>query len=316
MVLNNSICVPFLNREKKGNHLHHIQLHFAICTHLSYSLNLPKSINHTTKFPKQEKMEAVVIDSVKSMLENLFAFVTGELKLVRDFEDEFANLKKYLEWINQVLEDAERREITDNAVKSWLKDLEGAAYDADNVLDEIKYEELIPTIETQRTKKRKWSTLTFQREMAHKIKDINANFEKINNKADRLGLNRDLNAYPLAQPQAIHTTSFTFDPIVIGREVVESEILETITSSNNNVLSVLPIVGMGGLGKTTLARKIYNHHRTETHFNKTIWVCVSENFDQMTLFKRILEILLKEKSDGDSMEAVIQKIAEKLKNKR
>ncbi|CAA2948317.1 disease resistance RGA4 isoform X1 [Olea europaea subsp. europaea] len=261
-------------------------------------------------------MEAVVIDSVKSMLENLFAFVTGELKLVRDFEDEFANLKKYLEWINQVLEDAERREITDNAVKSWLKDLEGAAYDADNVLDEIKYEELIPTIETQRTKKRKWSTLTFQREMAHKIKDINANFEKINNKADRLGLNRDLNAYPLAQPQAIHTTSFTFDPIVIGREVVESEILETITSSNNNVLSVLPIVGMGGLGKTTLARKIYNHHRTETHFNKTIWVCVSENFDQMTLFKRILEILLKEKSDGDSMEAVIQKIAEKLKNKR
>ncbi|XP_022878965.1 putative disease resistance protein RGA3 [Olea europaea var. sylvestris] len=159
------------------------------------------------------------------------------------------------------------------------------------------------------------TALTFQREMAHKIKDINANFKKMNNEADRLGLSR-VRDYPLAKPPVMETTSFAIDPIVIGREIDESEILEMITSSINNVLSVLPIVGMGGLGKTTLARKIYNHHRTQTHFDERIWVCVSENFDQLTLFKRILELLSGKDFGGGSKQAVVQKIAEELKNKR
>ncbi|XP_022859593.1 putative disease resistance protein RGA3, partial [Olea europaea var. sylvestris] len=268
-------------------------------------------------------MEAVAIEGVKFILEKLYAVAADEINLVRGFKNELASLKKYLEKVNQVLEGAARLEIIDMDVKSWLKDLEYAAYDADIVLDEIKYEDLRRTIETQDEIKPKGclnipcctdTTLTFQREMAHKVKDINANFKRINNEADSLGLNRVKN-YPLAKPAVIDTTSFTVDPIVVGREIDESEILETITGSINTVLSVLPIVGMGGLGKTTLARKIYNHHRTQTHFGKRIWVCVSENFDQLTLFKRILELLCKD-FGGDSKQAVVQKIAEELQNKR
>ncbi|CAI9762948.1 unnamed protein product [Fraxinus pennsylvanica] len=152
--------------------------------------------------------------------------------------------------------------------------------------------------------------------MSHKIKDINENFKKINNVADELRLKREFKDYHLALPRAIETTSFTVDPFVIGRENDESEILETITSSVNNVLSVLPIVGMGGLGKTTLARNIFKDPRTQTHFDKRIWVCVSENFDQLNLFKRILELLVDKDFYGGSMEAVVQKVAEELKDKR
>ncbi|CAI9762950.1 unnamed protein product [Fraxinus pennsylvanica] len=340
-------------------------------------------------------MEAVAIEGVKFILEKLSAVAAEEINLVRGFKNELANLKKYLKKVSQVLEGAARREIIDEDVKSWLKDLTDVTYDADNdledvayeadyVLDEIKYEELRRTIETQDEIKPKGclnipccttTTLTFQQKMAHKIKGINAefkrinndanslginrvkdyplakplaidttsftvdpnvigrendeseiletinssvnnlvsvlpimshkikgineNFKKINDVADSLGLNRDFKEYRLSKLPVMETTSFTVDPIVIGRESDESEILKTITSSINNVLSVLPIVGMGGLGKTTLARKIYNHHRTETHFGKRIWVCVSENFDQMTLFKRILELLGDKDFDGE-----------------
>ncbi|CAA2980444.1 disease resistance RGA3 [Olea europaea subsp. europaea] len=267
-------------------------------------------------------MEAVAIEGVKFILEKLFAVAAGEINLVRGFKNELANLKKYLVKVNQVLEDAARYE-NDKGVNSWLKDLEDAAYDADIVLDEIKYEDLRRPIEMPDEIKPMRclnifcctnTTLTFQREMAHKIKDINANFKRLNNEADSLGLNR-VKDNRLATPLIIETTSFTVDPIVIGRDIDESKILETITSSINNFLTVLPIVGMGGLGKTTLARKIYNHHRTETHFNKRIWVCVSENFDELTLFKRILELLGKD-SGGGSKQAVVQKIHEELKDKR
>lgn len=40
-------------------------------------------------------------------------------------------------------------------------------------------------------------------------------------------------------------------------------------------LSVMSLVGMGGVGKTTLAKKVYNHPHVKKHFDCSLWVYVS-----------------------------------------
>ncbi|CAI9762872.1 unnamed protein product [Fraxinus pennsylvanica] len=178
-------------------------------------------------------MDAAISAPVQVTLQKLLDLATPDLSLVWDFKKDLRKLDGSLKMMDRVLQDAEKREVTEEAVKLWLKNLRDVTYDADHVLDEINYEN-----------------------MRHMI-----------------------------------------------------------TRPVNEVLSVLPIVGMGGLGKTTLARSVFNHQHTHSHFALRIWVCVSENFDVMTLFKRILESLGKS-FQGASRQAVVDRLREKLEGKR
>ncbi|KAL3500708.1 hypothetical protein ACH5RR_039801 [Cinchona calisaya] len=103
---------------------------------------------------------------------------------------------------------------------------------------------------------------------------------------------------------------------VAGRDNDESRIVKMLLSSSQDVVSVIPIVGMGGLGKTTLAKLVYNNQKINGHFTKKIWVCVSENFDVMGLFRLILESLTSTKVELENRDTVVQKIRKQLEGER
>ncbi|XP_073104940.1 putative disease resistance protein RGA3 [Elaeis guineensis] len=67
---------------------------------------------------------------------------------------------------------------------------------------------------------------------------------------------------------------------IIGREKDKKKTVESLMSrAGRSDVSVLPIVGIGGLGKTTLAQLVYNEITAAEHFEQRMWVCVSEDFD-------------------------------------
>lgn len=74
-----------------------------------------------------------------------------------------------------------------------------------------------------------------------------------------------------------------------GRSVIFEQTIKDITSGtyHSETLSVLPIVGPGGIGKTTFTQYLYNDKRTEEHFTVRVWVCVSTDFDVLKLTQQI-----------------------------
>ena len=60
---------------------------------------------------------------------------------------------------------------------------------------------------------------------------------------------------------------------------------------HSRTLSVIPIVGPGGIGKTTFAQYLYNDKTIEAHFSIKVWVCVSTHFDVVKLTQEILKCI-------------------------
>ncbi|KAK4388532.1 putative disease resistance protein RGA3 [Sesamum angolense] len=69
---------------------------------------------------------------------------------------------------------------------------------------------------------------------------------------------------------------------------------------------VVSIVGVGGIGKTTLAQLVYNDERLVNCFELKIWVCVSDVFDEVRIAKAILESVKKESSDLKELESLLK----------
>ncbi|KAL2971788.1 hypothetical protein AAZX31_15G216700 [Glycine max] len=93
-------------------------------------------------------------------------------------------------------------------------------------------------------------------------------------------------------------------------------IINWLTSDTDNMLSILSIVGMGGLGKTTLAQLVYNDPRIEGKFIVKAWVCVSEEFDVLNVSRAILDTFTKSTENSDWLEIVHTKLKDKLRGNR
>ncbi|XWS57359.1 hypothetical protein CRYUN_Cryun09bG0167800 [Craigia yunnanensis] len=78
---------------------------------------------------------------------------------------------------------------------------------------------------------------------------------------------------------------------IIGRDEDKEKIITTLMQdpTDEEDVSVLPIVGIGGLGKTALAKLIYNDECVDSHFELKMWVCVSDDFDLKRLMIKMIK---------------------------
>ncbi|KAG6632452.1 putative disease resistance protein At3g14460 [Carya illinoinensis] len=224
---------------------------------------------------------------------------------------------------NVVLEDAEEMQFTKPMVKKWLGELKDAVYDAEDILDEIQTEVLrckldaeFQTIATKVRKTFSTSLNPFVREIEPKIKDVLETLDHIVKQKDAIGLKEGVGGKSSGRSS---TTSLVKKSDIFGRTDDVEAIISLLLSDNvsGNELCLIAIVGMGGLGKTTLAQLVYNDDRMEGHFDFKAWVCVSDDFDVLKMTKTILVKLgLSINSDTKSLDWLQVTLQQTLKGKK
>ncbi|XBI94867.1 hypothetical protein VPH35_031430 [Triticum aestivum] len=103
------------------------------------------------------------------------------------------------------------------------------------------------------------------------------------------------------------TTSSLNQQKVYGRDSEMSTIIKMITSDKHEGVSVLPIVGIGGVGKTTLTQLVYNDPTVKEQFERK-WLWVSNSFDEVRLTREMLDFISQESHEGINDLAKLQEI--------
>ncbi|CAN6374306.1 unnamed protein product [Urochloa humidicola] len=236
---------------------------------------------------------AVVLESMASYVQGLLIAVPGEIEKMKD----------KIEKLKVFLADADMMNITTQTVQGWVKESRDAMYEATDILDlcNLKAMERGPSRDMGCLK----PLLFCMRDPLHahkigkSIKDLNLKLDNIRNSKEphnavvllQSNTDGERNGKPYDP-----TTSGGLDPLsVVGekieedtRRLVEKLIAKDETGHEQNNIMTLAIVGVGGIGKTTLARKIFNDEVIQQKFTKMIWLNVNQKPNKTTLLKNAI----------------------------
>ncbi|KAL6314360.1 hypothetical protein AAG906_021190 [Vitis piasezkii] len=207
---------------------------------------------------------------------------------------ELTKLTETLDAIRGVLLDAEEKQEKSHAVKTWVRRLKDVVYDADDLLDDFATHQLQRGGVARQVSDFFSSSnqLVFRFKMSNRLKNIKEEVDEIVKEIDLLKLVQGNIVHREVESSWRETHSFVLTSEIVGRVEDKEEIIKSLMSSDSEInLSVVAIVGIGGLGKTTLAQLVYNDKRVVEFFELQIWICVLNYFDEKILVKKILESL-------------------------
>lgn len=266
------------------------------------------------------------------VLGRLASYAAQEICLAWGAQLELKKLNNTLLAIKVVLHDAEKKQMQNSLIIHWLGNLKDICNDVEDVLDELELQKLRQVlIDEQRSVKGKvhqffsrWNPIVFNFKMGHKIKEIRERLVEIDDEKTTFSLVQI--AAPSEEyrvPQRVddnirETDSFP-EVYVVGRDEDKKQIithlLNDIDSRNENV-SVISIFGLGGLGKTTLAKMVYNESVVEDRFKLRMWICVSEYFDNKRLVREITSAATKSKCEETTLDLMKTGLQDILRGKQ
>ncbi|PON39778.1 NB-ARC domain, LRR domain containing protein [Parasponia andersonii] len=239
------------------------------------------------------------------IFDKLASFGLDKSESILDFKANVEKLQRTLTRAQALLDDAEEKQVTKQAVRRWLSDLKDLAYDAEALLLGLPADDSLK-----------------ERIQADKVKDMLLSLEKAVDQGRQYSLS--VTAADTGHGQwerGMESDSSVIESEVYGREEDKKRLVKLLLSTESTQERggtglCIPIIGMGGLGKTTLATLAYNDHRVERRFDVKVWIFVSHQSDVKDILIRIIESITEAKWELSAMEAAHKKVRKLFLNKR
>ncbi|XP_027118185.2 putative disease resistance protein At1g50180 [Coffea arabica] len=242
---------------------------------------------------------SLALGTVKDLLAEEARFLSGVADQVKEVEVELIGMRR-------LLKDADKKQLNDSTVRDYVRKIRRLAYRTEDVLEKYAVE-----IESRRRGHgfrkafRRFAGLVSEGTALHRvgseIASIIAGINSITKNLQTYGVialsstedGQSSNARLDQNQQRLRQTyPHQVEEYFVGMEDDIRQLVSLITDERIRSHRVISVYGMGGLGKTTLARKIYKHIEVERAFKQFAWVSVTQQCNTMTVFRDLLKQLV------------------------
>ncbi|XP_045086127.2 putative disease resistance protein RGA3 [Aegilops tauschii subsp. strangulata] len=255
---------------------------------------------------------------VSAVGNKLGSAIGDEVTMLCNFKDDLKDMKDTLQYMEAALKDAERRSVSEELVRLWLNQLKNAAYDISYMLDEFQANS--EPASRKMIGKLDCFAIAPKITMAYKMKKMRGQLRKIKEDHESFKFTYDnsslINVHQFPDPR--ETTSNVIESLIIGRDRDMMNALSLLSKNDNNKEDtiVLPICGLGGIGKTTLAQLVFNDAKFKDYDHR-VWVYVSQVFDLKKIGNSIISQLLEKGSENlDTLQLISQRLKHLLEDKK
>uniref|UniRef100_A0A2N9FMZ5 AAA+ ATPase domain-containing protein n=1 Tax=Fagus sylvatica TaxID=28930 RepID=A0A2N9FMZ5_FAGSY len=266
---------------------------------------------------------------VSGVVERIGNLLIQEANFLSGVSDQVELLQTELKLMQCFLKDADARQEESETVRQWVSEIREVAYDADDIIG--TYAQTVASRKGGGIKKvlKRYACVLDEGTTVHKVgSEIAKIMTKISNLTTRLqtyGIRASLiegsgpSALNERQREQRQTYShLEHDVVGLGDDLNKLMAFLLKKEEGNRVAS---ICGMGGLGKTTLAKMVYNHDKVKQHFDCRAWVFISQQCQRRNVWEGILFSLLspsekerdgiRKKRDEEIVDQLFQVLKEK-----
>ncbi|PIN06172.1 Apoptotic ATPase [Handroanthus impetiginosus] len=242
--------------------------------------------------------------AISSAVETLGNLLMEKVGFLADVEEQVKWVKRELQRMQGFLKDANQKQAKNESVSTWISEIRELAQDAEDVI-----ETFILEIDSPRRSRGLLgrcacfpSHLYHLNKLGNEINSIKGRLEEIIKSRDTYNIEHISfrRSYTAEQRKL---SPWQRNKHLVGLDEDMELLLERAILGEREGLSIATIVGMGGIGKSTLARAVYNHAEVARRFDRRAWVVVSEQFN---LTETIKELVLQLLEPDENKQDVLQ----------
>ncbi|XP_074291995.1 putative disease resistance protein At1g50180 [Silene latifolia] len=233
---------------------------------------------------------------VASAVQLIGTLLIQEVNSLYGVETQIKGLQEELEFMQQYLHDADARQ-EDREIGALVRQVRKLAYDAEDVIDTY----ILKVRQSNGNRLMKFAYLMYKfpqiYEVREQIQIVQTSLKRVSEKLNSHGVRKIINlqrshvsfedGYRRQRPRS-YPYEDSEGEFVVGMEEDIRKLVDMVMGEGRTQVNVVLIAGMGGSGKTTLARKIYNHPYAKECFDCSAWVFISQEWSTQHILSEIL----------------------------
>ncbi|CAL9021582.1 unnamed protein product [Prunus brigantina] len=266
-----------------------------------------------------EFANVVLSPVLQVILDRLASPALQKLSDMWGVKDNRHKLQLALKKVQAILQDAEEQQLINKSVRLWLSNLKNAASVAEDLLDSfIAQENIEPYLKNAHRVFTSISSYVTEGYDAERIREALHKLE--------MTVHEGLLEFSFREPSIVdrrstkrETASRVVDSKIYGRDDDKEKLVKLLLSSETSedgYATCIPIIGIGGIGKTTLTQLAYNDERVLQHFDSRIWIFVSEEFNVKKIMKAAIESATGVECNLSEIELLQSRLSQLLQKKR